>query len=162
MNVSKALQNVFVENPTMQTSNKRKDNSISRFYTLKCQFVPQPKPRASLLPEAQVQERRHDRHFKAQPETVVYGFSGTVFALFVGSGTILAILHNDIFKIGKVFFQQTVEDIPQRFASSKDIRARLKKKKNNYLNKMKFLLAVKCMKIKFRLLTALLINEYKK
>lgn len=153
MNVSKALQNVFVENPTMQTSNKRKDNSISRFYTLKCQFVPQPKPRASLLP---------DRHFKAQPETVVYGFSGTVFALFVGSGTILAILHNDIFKIGKVFFQQTVEDIPQRFASSKDIRARLKKKKNNYLNKMKFLLAVKCMKIKFRLLTALLINEYKK
>lgn len=52
MKVSKALENVFVENPTMQTSNKRKDNSIFRFYTLKCQFVPQPKPRASLLPEA--------------------------------------------------------------------------------------------------------------
>lgn len=71
MNVSKALENVFVENPIMQTSNKKKDNSIFRFYTLKCQFVPQPKPRASLLPEAQVEERRHDRHFKAQPETVV-------------------------------------------------------------------------------------------
>lgn len=66
--------------------------------------------------------------------TEVYLFSYTVFVLFVGSGIILAILQKDIFKVRKVLFEQTVEDISQRFASSKDVSARLKKeKKLNYL-----------------------------
>lgn len=66
--------------------------------------------------------------------TEVYLFSCTVFVLFVGSGIILAILQKDIFKVRKVLFEQTVEDISQRFASSKGVSARLKKeKKLNYL-----------------------------
>ena len=52
-----------------------------------------------------------------------------VFVLFVGSGIILVILQKDIFKVRKVLLQQTVEDTPERFASSKNIRARLKKTK---------------------------------
>ena len=61
--------------------------------------------------------------------TVVYEITSTVFVLFVGSGIILVILQKNIFKVREVLLQQTVEDIPQRFASSKNIRARLKKTK---------------------------------
>ena len=67
---------------------------------------------------------------------VVYLFGSTVFVLFVGSGTILAILQKDIFKIRKVLFQQTVEDISQRLASSKDISARLKQTTRTITNKI--------------------------
>ena len=60
-----------------------------------------------------------------------------VFVLFVGSGIILVILQKDIFKVRKVLLQQTVEDTPERFASSKNIRARLKKTKREITYKIK-------------------------